>query len=82
METVKGMQQERAAQVFIDTFAQLLASGELMLSKNMCEPEEPRPGTTIVGYLDEGFVYLLPDVAHRAVVQVQPIRFNTPAIGA
>ncbi|MBA3873623.1 MAG: DUF927 domain-containing protein, partial [Anaerolineae bacterium] len=82
VETVKGVQQERAGQIFIDTLAQLLASGELMLAKDMREPEEPRPGTTIVGYLDEGFVYLLPDVAHRAVVRVQPIRFNTPAIGA
>ncbi len=82
VETVKGVQQERAGQIFIDTLAQLLASGELMLASDMRDPEEPRPGTTIVGYLDESFVYLLPDVAHRAVMRVQPIRFNTPAIGA
>lgn len=82
VETVKAVQQERAGQVFIDTLGQLLASGELMLAKDMREPEEPRPGTTIVGYLDERYVYLLPDVAHRAVLRVQPLRFNTPAIGA
>ncbi|MCA0453926.1 MAG: DUF927 domain-containing protein [Chloroflexi bacterium] len=82
VETVKAVQQERAGQVFIDALGQLLASGELMLAKDMREPEEPRPGTTIVGYLDERYVYLLPDVAHRAVLRVQPLRFNTPAIGA
>jgi hypothetical protein len=82
VETVKAVQQERAGQVFIDTLGQLLASGELMLAKDMREPEEPRPGTTIVGYLDERYVYLLPDVAHRAVLRVQSLKFNTPAIGA
>jgi len=82
VETVKAVQQERAGQVFIDTLGQLLASGELMLAKDMREPEEPRPGTTIVGYLDERYVYLLPDVAHRAVLRVQSLKFNAPAIGA
>jgi hypothetical protein len=82
VETVKAVQQERAGQVFIDTLGQLLASGELMLARDMREPEEPRPGTTIVGYLDERYVYLLPDVAHRAVLRVQSLKFNTPAIGA
>jgi hypothetical protein len=82
VETVKAVQQERAGQVFIDTLGQLLASGELMLARDMREPEEPRPGTTIVGYHDERYVYLLPDVAHRAVLRVQPLKFNTPAIGA
>jgi hypothetical protein len=82
VETVKAVQQERAGQIFIDTLGQLLASGELMLARDMRDPEEPRPGTTIIGYLDEHYVYLLPDVAHRAVLRVQPIKFNTPAIGA
>lgn len=82
VETVKAVQQERAGQVFIDTLGQLLASSELMLARDMREPEEPRPGTTIVGYLDESYVYVLPDVAHRAVLRVQPLKFNTPAIGA
>lgn len=82
METVKAVQQERAGQVFIDTLGQLLASSELMLARDMQQPEEPRPGTTIVGYLDDRYVYLLPDVAHRAVLRVQSLKFNTPAIGA
>ncbi len=82
VETVKAVQQERAGQVFIDTLGQLLASGELMLARDMQQSEEPRPGTTIVGYLDDHYVYLLPDVAHRAVLRVQPLKFNTPAIGA
>ncbi len=53
-----------------------------MLAKDMREPEEPRHGTTIVGYLDERYVYLLPDVARRAVLRVQSLKFNTPTIGA
>ena len=82
MELQYAASQAMGGQIFIDTLVQLLASGELMLARDMREPEEPRPGTTIVGYRDEDFVYLLPDVAHRAVMRVQPIRFNTPAIGA
>jgi hypothetical protein len=82
VETVKAVQHERAGQIFIDKLGQLLASGEVMLAKDMQQPEEPRPGTTIVGYLNEGFVYLLPDVAHRAVLRVQALRFNPSAIGA
>lgn len=41
VEMVKAVQQERAGQVFIDTLGQLLASGELMLARDMRESEEP-----------------------------------------
>jgi hypothetical protein len=34
-----------------------------------------------VGYKDEGFVYLLPEIAHREVNRVQPLRFTVTAIG-
>jgi len=52
-----------------------------MLARDMCEPEEPHPRITIVGYLEENYVYLLSDVAHCAVLRVQTLKFNTPAIG-
>jgi hypothetical protein len=34
-----------------------------------------------VGYHDESFIYLLPDVALREVNKVQPLRFTAYAIG-
>jgi hypothetical protein len=38
-------------------------------------------GTVYASCLDERYVYLLPDVAHRAVLRVESLKFNTPAIG-
>jgi hypothetical protein len=38
-------------------------------------------GVTVVGYRDEGLVYLLPDVALREVNRVQPMKFSATAIG-
>jgi len=47
----------------------------------MRNPREYPPGVTVVGYRDEGFVYLLPDVALREVNRVQPMKFSATAIG-
>jgi hypothetical protein len=82
VETVRAVQDERAGQVFMDTLGQLLASGQVMLAADMRNPEEPRPGTTIVGYLDGQHVYLLPEIAYREVNRGQPLKFTTTAIGA
>jgi hypothetical protein len=82
VQSAKAVQAERAGRLFMETLSQLLASGEIMLARNMQSPEEPRPGTTIVGYLDAQHVYLLPEVAHRAVLRVQALKFNVAAIGA
>jgi hypothetical protein len=49
--------------VFIDTLGQLLASDELMLASDIRDPEQPS-----LVILHERYVYLLPDVAHRAVL--------------
>jgi hypothetical protein len=82
VETVRAVQDERAGQVFMDTLGQLLASGQVMLAADMRNPEEPRPGATIVGYLDGQHVYLLPEIAYREVNRGQPLKFTTAAIGA
>lgn len=66
----------------MDTLGQLLASGQVMLAIDMRNPEEPRPGATIVGYLDGQHVYLLPEIAFREVNRGQPLKFTTAAIGA
>lgn len=36
---------------------------------------------TVVGYRDEGFVYLLPEITRQEVNRVQPLRFTVTAIG-
>ncbi|MBI5961807.1 MAG: primase C-terminal domain-containing protein [Chloroflexi bacterium] len=81
LETAQAVRQERASEVFLNNLAQLLASGEVMFSTDMKQPEEPRPGVTVVGYRDAQYLYLLPEVAYREVNRVQPLRFTAAAIG-
>ncbi len=80
-ETVQLVQQERAGQVFIDTLEQLLASGEAVIVHTRAE-EESKPGVTIIGYQDERFIYLLPEIAYREAVRVNPLKFSAAAIGS
>lgn len=80
-ETVQLVQQERAGQVFIDTLEQLLASGEAVIVHTRTE-EEAKPGVTIIGYQDERFIYLLPEIAYREAVRVNPLKFSAAAIGS
>jgi hypothetical protein len=81
LDGAQTMREERAGLLFLDGLQQLLASGELMLATDMRQPEEARPGTTIVGYKDGQHALILPDVAYRAVVRIHPLKFNTAAIG-
>jgi hypothetical protein len=81
LETAQAVRQERASEVFLNNLSQLLASGEVMLATDMKQPEEPRPGTTLIGYRDTRYLYLLPEVAYREVNRVQPLRFTVAAIG-
>jgi hypothetical protein len=82
LDGAQAMREERAGLLFLDGLQQLLASGELMLATDMRQPEEARPGTTIVGYRDGQHALILPDVAYRAIVRIHPLKFNTAAIGA
>jgi hypothetical protein len=82
METVQIVREERASEVFLNVLGQLLASGEVMLAEDRQNPIESPPGTTIVGYRDEQFIHLLPEVAYRAVNRVQTLKFTTGAIGS
>lgn len=81
LETVQLVQQERAGDVFIQALDQLLASGEADITPSRY-PAEPKPGVTIVGYEDEHFVYLLPEIAYREVMRIQSLKFSTAAIGS
>jgi hypothetical protein len=82
IETVQIVREERASEVFLNVLGQLLASGEVMLAEDRQNPIEPPPGTTIIGYRDEQFIHLLPEVAYRAVNRVQTLKFTTGAIGS
>jgi hypothetical protein len=82
LETAQAVRQERASQVFLDLLGQLLAGGQAMIDDDMHNPREPAPGVAKVGYRDGEYVYLLPEIAHKEICKVQPLRFTTTAIGA
>ncbi len=81
VESVRTLRQERASEVFLDILGQLIAGGQVVIDDDMKNPREYPPGVTVVGYKDEGFVYLLPEIAHREVNRVQLLRFTVTAIG-
>jgi len=81
VESVRTLRQERASEVFLDILGQLIAGGQAVIDDDMKNPREYPPGVTVIGYKDEGFVYLLPEIAHREVNRVQPLRFTVAAIG-
>jgi len=82
LETAQTVRQERASEVFLDLLGQLIAGGQAVLDDDMRNPRDPAPGTTKVGYRDEEYVYLLPEITHKEISKVQPLRFSTAAIGA
>jgi hypothetical protein len=84
VETVQAVQQERAGRVFLDLLGQLLAGGQCVIDDPSPSgiPHDHAPGTVIVGYRDNGFVYLLPDLALREINRTHPLRFTKQAIGA
>ncbi len=82
VESVRTLRQERASEHFLNVLGQLIGSGQAVLDDDMRHPREYAPGTTVVGYRDEGFVYLLPDVTLREVNKIQPLKFTAYAIGS
>lgn len=79
--TVKAVQQECAGWVFLDKPTQLVASGRVVFASSMQQPEEPRLGVTIIGYLNEATVLLLPDIAFREVARGGALKFSATDIG-
>jgi len=82
VESVRTLRQERASEHFLNVLGQLIGSGQVALDDNLRNPREYPPGVTVVGYRDEGFIYLLPDVALREVNKVQSLKFTAYAIGS
>ncbi|NJL57878.1 hypothetical protein HC928_24160 [bacterium] len=81
LETVRLVQQEQAGASFIQALDQLLASGEADITTSR-HPVDPKPGVTVVGYEDEHYVYLLPEIAYREVMRIHPLKYSTAAIGS
>ena len=81
VESVRTLRQERASEVFLDILGQLIAGGQAILDDDMRNPGEHPSGVTVVGYKNDGFVYLLPDVTLREVNKIQPLKFTTTSIG-
>lgn len=81
VETVQNLRHELASQVFLDILGQLLAGGQAVIDDDMRNPREYPPGVTVVGYKDDNYVYLLPEIALKAVNHVQPLNFGANAIG-
>jgi Primase C terminal 1 (PriCT-1) len=78
-QTVRAVRQERASQTFLNILAQLIAGGQVVLDREMQTP--PNPGVMLIGYRDDEYAYILPEIAHREVSRVQPMHFNTVAVG-
>jgi hypothetical protein len=81
VENVRALREERASEVFLDVLGQLLAGGQVVIDEDMQNPREYPSGVTVVGYKDDRYVYLLPEIAFKEVNKVQTIHFNTTAIG-
>jgi hypothetical protein len=81
VETIQTVQEERAGRIFLDLLGQLLAGGQCVIDDDLRHPREYAPGTVVIGYRDEGFVYLLPDIVLREINRTHPIPFTKTAIG-
>lgn len=82
VESVRALRQERASEHFLNVLGQLIGSGQVVLDDDIRHPREHTSGVTVVGYRDEGFIYLLPDVTLREVNKIQPLKFTAYAIGS
>jgi len=81
VESAQAMREERAGQLYLDIILQLVASGRAAIC-DMAQMHEVSPHTSILGYKQDGFVYLLPDIAYREVCRIQDVNFTLQAIGS
>jgi len=80
--SLESVRQERASEVFLNILSQLVVAGQAVVETEPHLPREPSPGTTVVGYTANEYLYLLPELALQAVNRVHPLRFTAPAIAA
>ncbi len=63
--SLQAVRQERASHVFINSLGQLLSGGQVLIDDDLRTPREPIPGIPTIGYHDQEYVYLLPDIADQ-----------------
>ncbi len=85
VQSVRTLRQERASEVFLDILGQLIAGGQAVIDDDMRNPREYPPGVTVIGYKEDGYVYLLPEmlpeIAYKEVNHLQILRFTVTSIG-
>jgi len=81
-QTVQAVQHERAGAMFLNSIAELLASGDAQIATNSHDPDAPRTNAPVIGYFGDDHILLLPEIAYRAVCQMRPQKFSVAAIGA
>ncbi|MBK8022014.1 MAG: hypothetical protein IPK19_11455 [Chloroflexi bacterium] len=67
--------------MFLDLLGQLLAGGICRIEPLGHEPRGALREAPIVGYRDERYIYLLPNVALSLVTKAQTLHFTPSAIG-
>lgn len=72
---------KKHGQLYLDIILQLAASGRAVIC-DMAQMHEVSPHTPILGYKQDGFVYLLPDIAYREVCKIHDVNFTLQAIGS
>ena len=80
LETTRTLHEERASRIYIDIIQQLIASGRAAI-EDVNRPREYPPHVPVIGYVLDGFAYIIPDIAYREVCKVQPVNFTLQAIG-
>jgi len=67
----QGMESEKPTRIFLDNLAELLNSKQVAL-KDLTNPDakDPPPTEKMVGYMDNEYYYLLPNVAFANVARL------------
>ncbi|MCX7950148.1 MAG: hypothetical protein N2509_08565, partial [Treponemataceae bacterium] len=64
------IERERPTLIFLEVLSTLVAQGKARLYPKDSDKEFiPEPGTDLVGWYDEDFIYLLPEAAYHAVAR-------------
>ncbi len=67
----RDMESEKPTRIFLDNLGELMSSKQVAL-KDLTVPDakDPPPNERMIGYMDSGYYYLLPNVAFSAVAKL------------
>lgn len=66
----REMEGEKPTRIFLDTLAELLRSRQVAVKDLLLDEKGPFPADRMVGYRDNGYYYLLPNLAFKEVSRV------------